>query len=361
MYWKTLLCCALAIISLEKASACTGIFQKAENGNWVYARTMEFGADLLSFDLLFVPRGISYTGQSSNDQPGTKWITKYGHVGFNPFGMPIVADGLNEKGLACGAFYFPGWAKYESTIPQDQANTISNLDFVSWVLGNFATVNEVRDVLKDTKVIGVVYAPWGIIPPLHYFIADKTGNKAVIEYVDGKLNFYDAPFGTITNAPSYSWHMINARNYIGLQALNHPSVKIAGEDFSQFGQGSGAIGLPGDFTPPSRFIRASFFNQVVLNGKDGLEQVKRAFKILNQFDIPKGAVREIEKGKEIYEETQWTSAADLSGGLYYFHTAASRVIRSVDLKTLDLDAKKISSIKVNTPETIVDLSTSFKN
>jgi choloylglycine hydrolase len=84
------------------------------NGEWVYARTLEFGEDLVSFDLLFVPRRINHVGMSNNEnQPTAKWKNKYAHVGFNPFGLPLVADGLNEKGLACGAFYFPGWAEYE--------------------------------------------------------------------------------------------------------------------------------------------------------------------------------------------------------------------------------------------------------
>lgn len=359
MFSRTLFYCILTLCYLAQANACTGIIQKAENGDWVYARTMEFGADLISFDLMFVPRGIPYTSEISTNKTGAKWTTKYGHVGFNPFGMPILADGLNEKGLACGAFYFPGWAEYESIGPQDSSNAISNIDFVSWVLGNFATVSEVREALKQTKVVGVPFAAWGFIPPLHYFMADKTGGKAVIEYVGGKLKIYDTTLGTITNAPDYDWHMVNARNYIGLRALNDPSIKISGQEFSQFGQGSGAIGLPGDFSPPSRFIRAAFFNTVVLNGKDALEQVKRAFRILNQFDIPKGAVREISKGKEFYDETQWTSAADLTNLQYFFHTDVNREIRSVSLKALDLDAKKTASLPVKTPEVIKDLSSSL--
>jgi choloylglycine hydrolase len=138
------------------------------------------------------------------------------------------------------------------------------------------------------------------------------------------------------------------------------SVKINGTELSQFGQGSGAIGLPGDFTPPSRFIRAGFLNQVVVRAKDQLANVKRAFKILNQFDIPKGAVREKQgDGKENMEETQWTSAADLLGLKYYYHTTLDRQIRSVDLKKFDFNQKEIKSLKINQPEEIADMTKVF--
>lgn len=359
MSWKCLLCCALLSFTFQQICACTGIVRKAENGDWVYARTLEFGADLLTFNLTLVPREIDYSAQMSDDKQGMKWTTKYGHVGFSPFGLSLLADGINEKGLACGAFYLPGWAKYEETDSPQSSKTISNLDFVSWVLGNFTTVEEVIEALKQVKVTGVVLKEWGIVPPLHYMVVDQNGNQIVVEYVDGKQNIYKQPLSTITNSPGYDWHMTNARNYIGLRTLNEPSIKIDGSELSSFGQGSGARGLPGDFTPPSRFIRAGFLRQVVVPGKNGLEEIKIAFKILNQFDIPRGAVREVSNGKTIYEETQWTSASDLASRRYFFHTYASRVIRSVDLKKLDLNSKEIKSIAVDTPESIVEISSVF--
>jgi choloylglycine hydrolase len=162
--------------------------------------------------------------------------------------MPLVADGLNEKELACGAFYFPGWADYEQPSKFSTA-VISNLDLVSWALGNYATVDELLEALKTTQVIGFIYKPWGIIPPLHYIVVDSTGHQAILEYVKGHLNVYETTIGTITNSPPYDWHLVNARNYIGLQALNRPAVKIEGKELAAFGQGSGSIGLPGDFTP----------------------------------------------------------------------------------------------------------------
>lgn len=332
---------------------CTGILQKSESSDWVLARTLEFGANHLSFDLLFVPRNVDH----STNRP---WKNRYAYVGFNPFNMPVVVDGINEKGLASGGFYFPGWAEFQKLDPNSPKTVVTNIEFVSWLLGNFATVQEIRDALTNTTVIGAELPAWGFVPPIHYFVADSTGDRLVIEYVKGELHTYDTPIGTITNAPTYDWHMTNVRNYIGLRALNDPSITIDGVQLSQLGQGSGAIGLPGDFTPPSRFIRASFLNQVTLSGKNALEQVERAFKILNQFDIPKGSVAAKDStGNLEYEETLWTSASDLSGKRYYFHTAANREIMEINLGELNLDGKDRQSISLNQPEQINNLSASF--
>lgn len=358
MFLKYCIIFLVLLSSIPKNEACTGIIHKAENGDFIYARTLEFGRDLTTFDLLFVPRNM--TNKSlSNDAHPSQWKNKYAYVGFNPFGLEVVADGLNEKGLACGAFYFPGWAQYEESNQNDKV-IISNLDFVSWVLGNFSNVEDVLEALKTTTVTKYVYPAWNSVPPLHYIIVDTQGNKAVVEYIKGERKIYSVPLDTITNSPNYEWHEVNARNYIGLKALNKPSIKINGEELAAFGQGSGAIGLPGDFSPPSRFIRATFLNQVALQAKNGTTGIQRAFKILNQFDIPKGVVKEMEGGKNIYEETQWTSAADLSNRRYFFHTMDNSMIKFISFKDLDLNGRKTQSIPINGKETFVNITKEFK-
>lgn len=351
---------AIGCLTVQFCDACTGLHLKSEDGNFVYARTMEFGADLVSFDLITVPRNYEYIGMTPKGQPGLKWKTKYGFVGFNPFGMPLVADGLNEKGMAAGAFYFPGYAKFEDVAERDYPKTISNLDFITWVLSNFATVEELSKALKNVKVAGVVFKSWGIIPPVHFYVSDETGDLMVLEWVDGQLHQYQNSIGVITNSPTYDWHLTNLRNYIGLDAINRPSLAIKGQQFSAFGQGSGGLGLPGDFTPPSRFVRAAFFANTAYKGKNGPEQVNIAFKILDQFDIPPGSVRQVEGDKVVAEATQWTSAADLKNRIYYFHTEFDRNIKSVDLKKIDLAKNKIGTINISKPGTYEDVSANFQ-
>ncbi len=351
---------SFALVSIE-AHACTGILTMTKDGNYIYARTQEFDTDTMQFDMLFVPRNYQYVGSTPSGKPGMKWKTKYAHVGFNPVGHDLMAEGLNEKGLASGGFYFGGYAKYEDVTKNDYPRTISNLDLVSWILGTNASVSEIRKRLPKIYVSGVVLPEWGFVPPQHLFVADETGDAVIIEYVDGKLNIHDNEVNVITNSPDYTWHITNLRNYIGLKALNNPAVTIHGTELGQMGQGSGAIGLPGDFTPPSRFVRAAFFAKTAYQGKDIDEGIGIAFHILNQFDIPKGSIRDNEAGKVISDITQWTSAADLTNRRYFYHTYNDRSVRMVDLNEFDLDAPDLKIFKdVYKPGKITDVSGQFK-
>ncbi|NQU95067.1 MAG: choloylglycine hydrolase family protein [Candidatus Omnitrophica bacterium] len=352
----TLVLISFVLVSIE-AHACTGIRIKTKDGNYIYARTLEFGSDEITYDLLFVPRNYSYVGETPTGNPGMSWKTKYAHIGFNPFGMNRVGEGLNEKGLACGAFFFPGYAKYQNITKADYSRTISCLDLSSWILSTCASVSEVREKLPKINVGGAVMPAWGYVPPLHYFVADETGDAIIIEHIDGKLNIHDNEVNVITNSPDYKWHVENLRNYINLSPFNSPAHEINGTSLAQLGNGSGAVGLPGDFTPPSRFVRAAFLADMVYEGKDVDEGIGIAFHILDQFDIPKGAVRNKQNGKISVEDTQWTSAADLTNRRYFYHTYSDRSVRMVDLNEFDLDAQNIKMLKnLEKPGTIKNVS-----
>ncbi len=352
--WVVLL--AASTLLIDSVSACTGVILRTDDQSTISARTMEFGADVLLFELTVVPTGQRYVGLTPSGVKGLEWTTKYGHVGFSPFGQSLIADGLNEEGLSCGAFYLPGYAEYQPADESDNAHTISNMDLVSWVLGNFATVAEVRDALSKVRVTGIKFAQLDGVAPLHYRVVDAEGNNLVVEYTGGELHLFEAPLRVITNSPTYDWHETNARNYLGLQSLNRPAVDIDGQKLAALGQGSGAIGLPGDFTPPSRFIRAAFFVQTVYPGKLAENGVDAAFHILDQFDIPRGAVREREGDRVINEVTQWTSAADHKNRRYYFHTEQNRRVRVLELANLNLKSGRIQTLAVDGTDDFQDLT-----
>jgi choloylglycine hydrolase len=203
----------------------------------------------------------------------------------------------------------------------------------------------------------------GIIPPLHLIVSDKTGDAAIIEYVAGKLNIYDNKVNVITNSPVYEWHTENIRNFIALKPENNPAIKINGYEIAQFGQGSGLIGLPGDFSSPSRFVRAAYLVSSAFQGKNVDEGVGVAFHIMNHFDIPLGAVRGMEGSTPVYDTAQWTSAADLTNGRYFYHTYTDRTVRMIDLNKLDLNAPNIKTIglkEIQRPSTIEDVSDQLK-
>ena len=350
-----------AVFALTQANACTGIITKTQDNNYIMGRSMEFASDFISHHLIFVPRNFKYTGQTPSGKPGMPWMTIYAHVGFSPSTLPIVDDGINEKGLYCGGFFHPGYAKYETVVEKDFPKTISSDDIGSWILSTCATASEVRERLPKIHVCGVVNPQLGYVAPMHCLVIDKTGDAVIIEYLEGKLVMYDNKANVITNSPVYTWHIENLRNYIALKPDNAATIKINGNDFVQFGQGSGAIGLPGDFTPPSRFVRAAFLARSVFQGKNVDEGIGMAFHIMNQFDIPLGAVRGMQGNKPANDTTQWTSVSDLTNARYFYHTYNDRSVRVIDFKKLDLNASTVKSIEdIQQPGKITDVSGQLK-
>jgi choloylglycine hydrolase len=335
--YAALVCAAFAFGS--PVEACTGIRITAEDGSIIYARTLEFGANLHS-DVVFLPRQYEFIGTTASGKPGLIWKSKFAAVGLNAYGFNLLVDGVNEHGLAAGGFYLPGFADYQSINPGEESQAIAPWELITWMLTNFTNVDEVRAALPGIKVAAAPLAEKAGVPPLHYIAHDESGKSLVIEYVDGKLYTYENPIGVITNSPTFDWHLINLRNYVNLTATNVPPVDFDGVKLSQLGQGSGLRGLPGDFTPPSRFVRAVALSQDAFPGQNGEETVREAFHILDSFDIPRGVVRPAEGDREAFEYTQWTSASDLKNRKFYFHTYDNRRVRSVELMKFDLDAKR---------------------
>ena len=345
---------ACALQSLP-AAACTGIRLRPADGSVIYGRTLEFGTDLCS-NVIVVPRGKSYVGTTRDNRPGLRWTSRYGAAGANAFGMPVLIDGVNERGLVVGLFYFPGYAKYQNVTDDDVGRSLAPWELGTFLLGTCADVKEALAAAENVRVGEVVQADFGFVPPCHYVIHDASGECAVLEYVDRELRTYDNPLGVFTNSPTFDWHITNLRNYVNLSVTNVPPVDMVGMTLNGFGQGNGLLGLPGDFTPPSRFVRAVAFSQSAVPVKTARDGVLEAFHILNQFDIPKGAVRGTEQGRQTDECTLWTSCADLANLRYYFHTYANRQIRMIDLGEVDLDAKDVKTISMAAAEQIEDVS-----
>ena len=348
----------LVSTAIQPANACTGIRLTAGDGSVIHARTLEFANDPQS-EIMISPRGFKRVGGTPDGKPGLAWTAKYASVGANALGLPLIIDGVNEKGLAAGLFFFPGTAGFMPYTPRDASRTMASYEVVSYLLDNFATVDEVKANIGKVVVPDVLLKAWNMVMPVHFVVHDAAGNSIVIEYVGGKLNIHDNPLGVTTNSPSYDWHMTNLRNYINFSMQSAPTQKLGSVTLTPFGMGTGMLGLPGDFTPPSRFVRAVAFSQSALPAPTGNGAVLTAFHLLNQFDIPKGATREGEKdehGNVVTDYTIWTSAADTKAKRYYFRTFENSQIRSVDLMTAALDAKAPVFISMKGDEVIKALN-----
>jgi choloylglycine hydrolase len=355
---------SITTFSALPAISCTAMVFQAQDGTGIYARTMEWGASDLKSELVLVPRAMAFTSALGAGKAGMAWKNPYGFVGINAGGLPYATDGMNEAGLTVGALFFPGFAEYQEPSANAQSMTISSVDIVNYLLGSFKTVEEVRQAMPTIRVVrnAEIEKEFGGPIPLHHIVTDAGGHSIVIEYTKGTLAIFDNKVGAMTNSPSYDWHLLNLRNYSNLKPNGAPARDIDGVSLAPFGAGSGMLGLPGDYTPPSRFIRAVAFVNTMLPVKDATEAVSAASTMLNNFDIPKGLVREGTTPEDFHlGYTQWSVIGDSRHKIYYYWTMYDRRMRSVDLTKLDFNAKKASAFPLDRARTedVEDRSTDF--
>lgn len=328
----------LLLFTIRELQACTGISFKAADGSPLLARTVEWGGSDLMSRYVIVPRGYKHTSLSPDGSEGMTFTSRYGYVGISVTTDIFITEGLNEKGLSAGLFFFPGYGRYSEFNALQRENTIIDMQLVSWILSNFSTIDEVIKAFPTIVVTGL--SPE--IETVHWRIGDSTGRQVVLEIIDGIPKFYENTVGILTNSPGFEWQLTNLNNYINLRVTSVPSdSSIASYGLKAFGAGSGMFGLPGDITPPSRFIRAFFYTITSPQPSDGHEAAMTSFRILNNFDIPIGFELPPENIPEgLPSATQWTSASDLKALKFYYRTCWNSTIRCIDLSTIDFSKVK---------------------
>ena len=315
------------------SSACTDFQIKAKDGTVVIGRSMEFPVELHS-KIIVVPRGQQFTSVGEKGAKGISWTNKYGFLGVDALGIKDgYVEGLNEKGLAFDALMFTG-AKYQPEVP---GKFVTILDLCSWMMGNFATVDEVKEALPGINVTGINVKEMHGPIDLHVALHDASGKNAVIEFIDGKVNVYDNPLGVMTNRPDFPFQMNNLRNYINLDAHDNKDRTVNGVKIEPTGVGSGMLGLPGDWTPPSRFVKIAYCVDAAQPAKDSTEAVNLAEHLLNSVDIPKGVIKENPAPFVRMEGiAQWVVIKDLTDLVLYYKTYDNTAWKKVDLKKFDL-------------------------
>jgi len=343
---------ALATLVPPDAQACTTFRIRSVDGAILIGRSMELGMPLDS-QVMVVPRGLTLSATKPDGKPGTTWVVTYGFAGMNTLGVDISTDGMNEAGLSVGTLYIPEFVQYQPFPAQGGTEAVSNLELSNWLLSRFATVDEVRAALPNIVVYDLVMPPAGA-QPLHWAIFDAQGGAIVVEYVGGTLRIHDNPIGVLTNSPNFEWHQTNLRNYVNLTNQNVEPLKLGNVEITQIGQGSGLIGIPGDYTPPARYVRATALAWSSAPATTAVEGANVAFHILNAVDIPVGAVAQKIPGKNgaapklAYEMTQWATVHDVTNRLLYFRTYGNMAVRKVDLRKVDLAGKAILHIPMPT-------------
>lgn len=315
----------------HQANSCTGITLNSNDGAHIVARSVEWANGESPSDYLIVPRG--YEKQSmlpDGTRNGMRYYAFHGYVGLAS--EDYVIEGLNEAGLSAGLFYFPEFGSYPKYDANMKDLTISDTEFVAWILGNFDNVDDVIEALSFVRVVSTDKRA----QTLHWRVADNTGRQIVIEYINGVAMVHENTVGVLTNSPAFDWHKTNLDNYINLHSGGVDAHEFGNVMVSPLGSGTGLLGLPGDMTPPSRFIRAAFFQNSAPILKDANQAVHQAFTILEAMTIPIGAqYAQKEKIPNIPSATQWTSVTDMTNNKLYYTTMYNPTIRRFDLNKID--------------------------
>ena len=262
-------------------------------------------------------------------------------------GYPLYYDAINEKGLCIAGLNFVGNAVYNEVT--EEKDNIAQFELIPWILCQCKGVDEAEQLLRKTNIVGTPFNDKLPTAQLHWIIADR--NKAItVESVSDGLKIYDNPIGVLTNNPPFDWHMKRLSDFSGLsprQPNNMFSDKIP---VGLYSRGMGAIGLPGDLSSSSRFIRAAFTKMNSVSGNSENDSVSQFFHILGSVDQQRGCC-EVSGGK--YEITIYTSCCNADKGIYYYTTYDNRQITAVDMNREDLWSNKLIRYPLLTEENIL--------
>lgn len=248
-------------------------------------------------------------------------------------GYPLYYEATNEKGLSMAGLNFPGNAVY---LPPDPNKTnVTPFEFIPYLLGSCSTLSEVKLLLQNLNLVNVSFSEAMPLSPLHWIISDRDGSITVEPMADG-LHIYENPVGVLTNNPPFDFHMHNLRHHLNVSI--DPAVSRFADSYpmTPYSNGMGGIGLPGDFSSASRFIKAAFVKLNSLSGETEEESVSQFFHILSSVAMPRGSVR---MGPEEYEITLYSCCCNTDKGIYYYTTYDNSRIIGIDMHRENLDSE----------------------
>lgn len=251
-------------------------------------------------------------------------------------GYPLYYDATNEYGLSMAGLNFPHSAKY---MPEAQEkDNVTPFELIPWILGNCKTVEEAERILCNANVVNIPFSQEYPLSPLHWLVADRACSITV-EPTDAGLQIYENPVGVLTNEPPFPYHMTNLQNYLHVtceEAVNRfaPSLHM-----KAYSKGMGGIGLPGDLSSASRFVKATFTKLNSVSKDSESASISQLFHILGSVAQQQGCV----KTGNLYEKTIYTSCCNASKGIYYYTTYENSQITGVKLHGSDLNTDQLVS------------------
>lgn len=336
------LCIMSMCLSSMSAAACTGISLTAADGSYIQARTVEAAAGELDSRYVIIPRGERFTAYTPVGANGLQFEARYGVVGLSVVNTHFITEGINEKGLSAGLFFFPHYGGYAEYDHRYAAESVGDLQVVEWLLATCSTIDEAKRAMRRVRVVALDQSA-----VVHWRIGEPSGRQVVMEIVGGRVTFYENTVGVLTNSPGFAWHLTNLNNYVNLFPGNAPSQKLGKLELQPLGGNSGFLGLPGDATPPSRFVRAAFYRATAPQLATGEATVLQCFHLLNTFDVPIGIEHAVGQAPPIPSATQWTVATDLRARKIYYKTMYNNTIRCISLDEIDFARAKYESFPLD--------------
>ena len=308
---------------------CTAATYKTKD--FYFGRTLDYEFSY-GDQIAITPRNYPLHFRHAGDMENHYAIIGMAHVAGD---YPLYYDAINEKGVGMAGLNFVGNAAYADV--QSGVDNIAQFEFIPWILSQCSSIVEVRKLLGQINIVNTPFSEQFPLAQLHWIISDEKESITVESMADG-LHIYDNPVGVLTNNPPFSQQMFQLNNYMHLSPKQPENNFSNGLELNAYSRGMGALGLPGDLSSSSRFVRVAFTKVNAFSGKSEEESVSQFFHILGSVDQQRGCC-EVTDGK--YEITLYTSCCNATKGIYYYNTYENHQISAVDMHREDLESQKL--------------------
>ena len=311
---------------------CTAITYKTKDHYFGRSLDYEFS---YAEEVTVTPRNFRFDFRYIDSMP-----THYALIGMAAIvnDYPLYYDATNEHGLSMAGLNFPGNAVYKPLTAADNIYNISPFEFIPFVLGQCKTADEARSVIERINLCDTAFSKELPLSPLHWMISDKD-KSIVVEAMADSIHIHDDPVGVMTNNPPFDYQLFNLNNYMAL-SREQPENTFAPElSLSKYSRGMGGMGLPGDLSSMSRFVRVAFTKMNSVSGDSESESISQFFHILGSVEQTRGLVHQ---GNDQYEITIYSSCCNTDKGIYYYTTYENSQISGVDMHKTDLDSSELS-------------------
>lgn len=300
--------------------------------DFYFGRTLDYEFSY-GEEIVVMPRNFPISFRHMGEMKHHYALIGMAHLAGN---FPLFYDAINEKGLGMAGLNFVSNADYKPFAPGK--DNVAPFEFIAWILSQCTSVKEARLLLDKINLVNTPFSDQLPLAQLHWIIADQE-EAITVESVKEGLKVYDNPAGVMTNNPSFDQQMHNLSNFMNLSPKS-PSNHFSGKlNLATYSRGMGALGLPGDLSSQSRFVRVAFVKLNSISGDSESESVSQFFHILGSVDQQRGCC---DVGEEKYEYTIYTSCCNASKGIYYYTTYENHQISGVDMHRENLDGDSLS-------------------